>query len=192
MPISAAGLGQAVQDQWQLSLMRIDEWKNTVFSLNWFVLLALFVINLFLWFRLADKRRLAELALYTALIIIWVSALDELGEEMSLWHYTADIIPLSPPITAIDITCLPLLYMLIYQYTNRWPSFLIATAVMSVVFCFVFEPIFIRSGIYIMLAWKNWYGLPIYFLIGVATRFIMRRIMIAIYKAHGMPGQQHG
>ncbi len=188
MPISAAGLEQAAQDQWNLSLARISEWKDVLFSLNWCVLLALFLINLLLWLRLADKRRLSELALHTALIIIWVIVLDELGEEMSLWYYTVDIIPLFPPITAIDITCLPLLYMLIYQYAKRWPSFLIVTAVMSVVFCFIFEPIFVRSGIYKMLAWKSWYGLPIYFFIGVASRFIMRRIITAKYKAHGVPG----
>ncbi len=187
MPISAAGLAQAVLDQWQLTLTRIDEWKNGLFNLNWWVLLVLFLINLFLWFKLADKRRLSEMAIYTALIIIWVIVMDELGEEASLWYYTADIIPLFPPITAIDITCLPLLYMLIYQYTKRWPGFLIATAVMSVVFCFVFEPIFVWSGIYKMLAWKSWYGLPIYFFIGIASRFIMRRIMAVSKKALEAP-----
>ena len=188
MPISAAGLEQAVQDQWNLSLMRISEWKNVLFGLNWWVLLGLFLINLVLWLKLADKRRLSEMPLHTALIIIWVIVLDELGEEMTLWYYTADIIPLFPPITAIDITCLPLVYMLIYQYTKRWPSFLIATAVMSVVFCFIFEPIFIWSGIYKLLTWKSWYGLPIYFFIGVASRFIMRRVINTKYEARTKPG----
>ena len=188
MPISAEGLGQAVQDQWQLSLARIDEWKSELFSLNWWVLLALFFINLLLWLRLADKRRLGELALHTALVIIWVIVLDELGEEMSLWYYTVDIIPLFPPMTAIDIACLPLTYMLIYQYTKRWPSFLIATAAMSVVFCFVFEPIFVWGGIYKMLAWESWYGLPIYFFIGAASRFMMRRIIAVSFKAQGAQG----
>lgn len=188
MPISAAGLAQVVQDQWQLSLTRIAEWKNELFSFNWWVLLVLFLINFVLWIKLADKRRLSELALHTALIIIWVIVLDELGEEGYLWYYTADIIPLFPPITAIDITCLPLLYMLIYQYTKRWPSFLVATAVMSVIFCFVFEPIFVWSGIYKMITWKSWYGLPIYFFIGVASRFIMRCIMAVRLQAQGIPG----
>lgn len=188
MPISAAGMDSAVQQQWQLSLMRISEWKDVLFTLNWWILLALFALNLFLLLRLADKRRFSELALYTALVIIWVIVLDELGEEMSLWYYTVDIIPLFPPITAIDISCLPLLYMLIYQYTKRWSSFLIASAVMSVVFCFVFEPVFVWSGIYRMLAWKSWYGLPIYFFIGAASRFIMRRVFAISNKAQNAPG----
>jgi hypothetical protein len=34
-----------------------------------------------------------------------------------------------------------------------------------------------------MLTWKSWYGLPIYFFIGVASRFIMRRISVIMQKA---------
>ena len=184
MIISPVGFGPDVQDQWRLTMARINAWLNDqLFKLNWWILLALFLINLFLWWKLANKSRMSELALYTALIIIWVIVLDEVGEELSLWYYTADIIPLFPPMTAINISCLPLLYMLIYQYTKTWKSFLIASAVMSIVFCFVFEPIFVWSGVYKMLVWKSWYGLPIYFFIGVASRFIMRRISIIMKKA---------
>jgi len=182
--ISPAGFGPDVQDQWRLTMARINEWLNDeLFKLNWWILLALFLINLFLWWKLADKRRMSELVLYTALVILWIIVLDEVGEELSLWYYTSDIIPLFPPITAIDMSCLPLLYMLIYQYTKTWKSFLIASAVMSIVFCFVFEPIFVWSGVYKMLTWKSWYGLPIYFFIGVASRFIMRRISVIMQKA---------
>lgn len=184
MPISSAGFAPVVQDQWRLTQTRINEWlEGELFHLSWWILLGLFAVNLFLWWKLADKRRLSELLLYSALIVIWVIALDELGEEMSLWYYTTDIIPLFPPITAIDISCLPILYMMIYQHTKTWKSFLIATAVMAVVFCFVFEPIFIWSGVYKTLIWKSWYGLPIYFFIGVASRFIMQRISAIVFKA---------
>jgi hypothetical protein len=182
--ISPAGFGPDVQDQWRLTMARIGEWlSDQLFKLNWWILLALFLINLFLWWKLSDKNRISELVLYTALVIIWVLALDEIGQELSLWYYTVDIIPLFPPFTAINISCLPLLYMLIYQYAKTWKSFLIVSAVMSIVFCFVFEPIFIWSGVYKMLTWKSWYGLPIYFFIGVASRFIMRRISVIMQKA---------
>ena len=187
MIINAENFGSEVQDQWQLTMARINEWLNDeLFKLNWWILLVLFLLNLFLWWKLANKRRMSELILYTALIVIWVVVLDELGEELCLWYYTSDIIPLFPPITAIDISCLPLLYMLIYQHTNKWKSFLIESAVMSIVFCFVFEPIFVWSGVYKMLTWKSWYGLPIYFFIGVASRFIMRRISTIMQKAEVM------
>ncbi|KPU44479.1 hypothetical protein OXPF_19730 [Oxobacter pfennigii] len=184
MIISPAGFGPDVQDQWRLTIARINEWLNAqLFKLNWWILLALFLINLFLWWKLANKNRMSELVLHSALVIIWVIVLDEVGLELSLWYYTADIIPLFPPLTAINISCLPLLYMLIYQYTKTWKIFLIASAVMSIVFCFVFEPIFVCSGVYKMLIWKSWYGLPIYFFIGVASRFMMRRISIIMQKA---------
>jgi hypothetical protein len=66
--------------------------------------------------------------------------------------------------------------MLIYQHTRSWKTFLIASGMMSIVFCFVFEPIFVWSGIYKMLSWQSYYGLPLYFLIGVAARILAMRI----------------
>ncbi len=165
------GLPPGVEEQWKLSSDRLDEWlQNEVFSFKWWVLLVLFILMAVLWWKLADKTRLSELFLYTAFIVIYIIVLDELGEELSLWYYTVDLIPWFPPITAVDISCMPLVYMLIYQRFKTWKSFIIATVIMSVVFCFIFEPIFDWVGIYKMLTWKSYYGLPLYFLIAVASK----------------------
>ncbi len=171
------GLPPDVAQQWKLSSDRLDEWlRGEVFTLKWWVLLAMFLLMAVLWWKLANKKRLAELALYTAFIIIFIIVLDELGEELSLWYYTVDLIPWFPPITAVDITCMPLVYMLIYQYCKTWKSFLIATVIMSAVFCFVLEPLFVWVDVYRMLTWKSYYGLPLYVAIAVASKFAVRSI----------------
>ena len=113
------------------------------------------------------------MVLYTALIVIFIIVMDEIGEELSLWYYTIDLFPLFPPITAINITSMPLVYMLIYQHTKTWKSFLIATTIMAAVFCFIFEPIFVWGGIYKLLSWKSYYGFPLYIFIAVASKFIV-------------------
>jgi hypothetical protein len=167
----------AAQEQLQLTNTRFEEWlQGDFFTIQWWIMLALFFLTTWLWWKRVDKARLNELVFHTAIVIIFVIALDELGEEMSLWYYTTDIFPLFPPITAINVSCLPLIYMLIYQHTRSWKTFLIASGVMAVVFCFVFEPIFLWSGIYKILNWQSYYGLPIYFSIGVAARFIAMRV----------------
>lgn len=165
------GLPLDVEEQWKLTCTRFDEWlKGDVLTFIWWVMLVMFIITAVLWWKLADKTRLNELFLYTAFIIIFIIVLDELGEELTLWYYTSNVLPVFPPITAIDISCMPLLYMLIYQRFRKWKSFIIATAIMSVVFCFVFEPIFVWTGIYKMLTWKSYYGLPLYAAIAVASK----------------------
>ena len=167
-------------DQWELTNARINEWlQSEVFHFKWWALLGLFLITVFLMWKMADKTRLAELTIYSAIIVIFIIVLDELGEELTLWYYPVDIIPLFPPMTAVNVTCMPFVYMVIYQRFGTWGKFLIATMIMSIVFCFVFEPIFVWGGAYTMLKWKNYYGLPIYFAIAVAAKWLVQVIYSA-------------
>jgi hypothetical protein len=168
---------QNLKDQWDLTTTRITEWlQSELFHFKWWVLLVLFCITALLMWKKANKSRIVELTIYSAFIIIFVIVLDELGEELSLWFYTVDILPLFPPISAIDITSMPLIYMLIYQRFGTWGKFLIATLIMATIFCFVFEPIFVWGGIYTMLIWKSFYGLPIYFGIAAASKGLVNAI----------------
>ena len=168
---------QDLKYQWEMAKARINEWlQSQVFHYRWWILLALFSISAILLWKKADKSRIVELTLYTAIVVFFIIVLDELGLELTLWYYPVDIIPLFPPATAINISCLPLVYMVIYQRYGTWGKFLIVTLIMATVFCFVFEPIFVWGGIYTMLKWKSYYGLPIYFAIAVAAKGLVNVI----------------
>lgn len=172
-----------IEEQWKLTTARVDEWvQNDLLKLNWWILLALFVLTAYLWWKTVDKTRLNEMVLYTALIVLFIIVLDELGEELSLWYYTTDVIPLFPPLTAMDITSMPIVYMLVYQYFRTWKRFIIVTVAMAGVFCFVFEPIFVWSGVYKLLIWQSYYGFPIYIFIAAASKFIVQRICSVSYE----------
>jgi hypothetical protein len=167
----------AVDIQWQLTCTRFDEWiNNDLFHYRWWVLLALFILCEYLWWKTVDKSRLNEIILYAAFVTIMILALDELGTELTLWYYPINIFPLFPPIAAIDLSCLPLVYSLIYQYFRTWKSFIIASIIMSIISCFVLEPIFVWSGIYKMITWKSYYGLPIYFSIALCAKCAVVKI----------------
>lgn len=187
MNFTSTGFPPDIEDQWKLTVQRLSEWvQDELFSVSWWLLMALFLFTAYLWWKTADKKRLSETVLFTASIVIIVIVLDELGEELSLWYYTVDIIPLFPPMTAIDISCLPLAYALVYRYAKTWKSFLITSAIMSVIFCFALEPLFVWAGVYKMITWKSWYGLPLYFGIGVVSKFIVR---IAYRHSENEPGK---
>lgn len=175
MHFTTSGLAQDVIDQWNLTLARLNEWiTGDLFNRDWWILLALFLFCAYLWWKAADKARLPEFILFTAVTVIMILILDQLGEDLSLWYYTTDIFPLFPPMSSIDFSCLPLLYMLMYKYARTWKAYLITAALMSAVFCFVFEPVFIWSGVYKLLTWQSWWGLPLYFLIAVAAKALTR------------------
>ena len=171
---------QVLKLQWELTAARITEWLQLeLFGYKWWILLVLFCITAILLWKKADKSRIVALTIYTAIVVIFILVLDELGQELTLWYYPVDIIPLFPPMTAVNVTCMPFVYMFIYQRFGTWGKFLIATLIMSIVFCFVFEPIFVWGGAYTMLKWKNYYGLPIYFAIAVAAKWLVQVIYSA-------------
>ena len=175
--------------QWQLTCARVREWmQEDVFTIRWWALLALFMITVFIGWKKVDKARLKEMMLFYAIIIVFIIVLDEFGEELSLWYYTTDILPLFPPITAVNISCMPVVYLLIYQYARSWKSFLIATVVMAAIFCFVLEPVFVWAGIYRMLIWKSYYGFPLYILIAVVSKCVVTSVLSVTRKKSGAPG----
>jgi hypothetical protein len=184
MQILIANLPLDVEVQWKLTCVRFEEWLQTdVFRFKWWALLVLFLACVYLWWKIVDKAKLNEMILYTALIIIMILVLDELGEELSLWDYTTDMFPLFPPITAINISCMPSVYSVIYQYFRSWKNFIIAMLTMSAIFCFILEPIFVWTGVYQMLKWKSYYGFPIYAAIGVISKAIVSKIYSIASKA---------
>lgn len=164
--------------QWELTSARFEEWlKNDVFQFKWWLLLVVFILSITIWWKTVDKSRLNELILYAAIVSVIILVLDELGEELTLWDYPIEIVPLFPPIAAIDLASLPLVYSLIYQHFKTWKSFTIASIVMSAISCFVFEPLFVLSGIYQMITWKGYYGLPLYFAIALSAKAALARIL---------------
>lgn len=175
MHFSSSGFSPTVEDQWELTTLRVHEWvQDELFSVGWWLLLALFLLNVYLSWKIADKKRFGETALFTAVVVICIIVLDELGEELVLWYYPVDIIPLFPPASAVNVSCLPFVYGLLFRIAKPWKRFLAVLAVMSVISCFVLEPIFVWANLYRKLDWKSWYGLPIYFAIGVVSKFIVQ------------------
>jgi len=177
MLFTVSGIPADVEIQKQLTSLRIDEWlREDVFHFRWWFLLVLFIVSALVWWKMVDKTRLHEISLNAALTIIMTLALDEFGEELSLWDYPTDIIPIFPPLTAINLASLPIIYSLIYQYFGTWKSFLWATIVMAAVFSFIFEPILAWGGFYQLLKWKYYYGFPIYTALAIFIRLVVIKI----------------
>ncbi|WP_073076263.1 CBO0543 family protein [Sporobacter termitidis] len=178
--------------QFQLTNVRFDEWiSDGFFHIRWVAMVSLFAFSAWLWWKMVNKERLAEVALNAAVTAVMILILDELGEEMTLWDYPIDVIPLFPPISAINLASLPFLYSLIYQFFGKWKSFLIAQAVMALFSCFVFEPLFVWLRMYQMLSWKSWYGLPLYFAIGIIAKAVLSAVKRRARKVPAAPFHEY-
>jgi len=158
----------------KLARMDLQYWlHHDLFTWQWWLLLALLVLPWLLWWKLIDKRELRYLLMYGLIIMIFVFLLDELGSSLTLWSYPYMLYRLIPTMHPIDITVLPVLYMLVLYYFRRWSTFLPATVVMSAAFSFAAEPLFVLMDIYRLEEWRHVYSLPIYAAIAVVARAIL-------------------
>lgn len=158
--------------QKQLTSVRVDEWlREDALQLRWWLLLALLIIYSFVWWKAVDKARIHEILLYAALTTAAVMGIVEYGEELSLWEYTTDLLPVFPALTAIDLISLPFMFSLIYQRFRTWKSFILASIIAMAVFCFILEPLYALAGFYRLIKWKYYYSYPIFFSIMLFIRF---------------------
>jgi len=177
MLFTVSGIPADVEIQSQLTSIRIDEWlQEDVFHFRWWFLLVLFIVSVFIWWKVVDKKRLHEISLYAVLTTIIILGIDEYGEELTLWDYRTDMLPLFLPLTAIHLAGLPIIYSLIYQYFGTWKSYLWASIIMAAVFSFIFEPILAWGGFYQLLKWKYYYDFPIYTAIAICIRLVIIKI----------------
>ncbi len=163
--------------QKHLTSIHIEEWlREDVLHFKWWLLLGLILAALLVWWNMLDKSRLHETLLYAALTTIVSLGICEYGEELTLWDYPADIIPIFSPLTSINLIGLSLLYSLVYQYFNTWKSFIVASVIVTSVSCFIIEPLLVWGGLYQLLKWKHYYSLPVYFAASLCIRAITSKI----------------
>jgi len=166
-----------VNVQKQLTDMHIKEWlRDDVFHVRWWVLIALIVILLIVWWIMLDKSRMLEICLFATLSAIIIMGVNEYGEELTLWDYQTDIIPIFPPLSSINLIALPLIFSQVYQHFNQRKSFIWATIITSAAICLIFEPILSWGGFYHLLHWKYYFSFPIYVVMAISVRAIVFKI----------------
>jgi len=165
------------------SKLRLEAWLvDTLWTWQWWLLIALFVLPWIVWWHLVDRKRLTEICLFGMFVLATASWMDELGTELMLWYYPYKIIPYYPQLVPINYTVLPITFMLIYQYTSTWYSYVMTMTVMAAVFSWVAEPALKFMGIYTLITWRYSYSFPLYLIIAVSHRWLLEKILATAKK----------
>lgn len=169
--------------QKELTDMHIKEWlRDDVWHFRWWLLIALIIMLFIVWWIMLDKARMREICLFVVLSTIVFMAINEYGEELTLWDYPTDVIPIFPPLSSINLIGLPLIYSQVYQHYNQRKSFIWATIIISAVICFIAEPILSWGGLYHLIHWKYYFSFPIYVVISISVRAIAIKINVTTGK----------
>lgn len=152
-------------------------WKQELFSPKWWALLGIVIISYVVWWRVADKSRLAHLLLFGSFVTIMRIIFDDLVVGMGLYSYKVRLVPLVHALIVNDLTTVALFYMIVYQFASTWKSFIIWSAVWSGLWAFVIKPLFTTFGILILYDWNYFYTFIALFLIGVLSRFSLLLVL---------------
>jgi hypothetical protein len=159
------------------SKLRKEVWLVDIFGTwQWWLLMAILILPWVLWWKLVDRKRFTEICLFGMFVLATASWMDELGTDLLLWYYPYKIIPWYPQLVPTNYTVLPITYMLIYQYTPKWSSYVIAMSVMAALYSWGAEPALEFMGIYRLVDWKFSYSFPLYLLIAVSHRWLLEQI----------------
>ena len=142
----------------------ILRWRQEeLFTWQWWLLAALTVIPLILWWLALDKKRAYEIALYGCLIDLMALILDNFGTNLLWWGYPIKLLPVLPPLVTADSVLVPIFLMMVYQYFSAtWKSHWIANLAAAACLAFIAEPVFIWIGYYRLSGWNLVYSFLFY------------------------------
>lgn len=152
---------------WKYSFQR---WSTKeLFSFAWLFNIAVIIILYVIWVKVVDKRRLKDLLLFGSLIAVCAGFIDMAGITIGLWEYKVRLLPVSTSLFPFDYTAIPILYMLVFQYTISWRNYLIGSLLASAFFSFVISPIYVLIGI---KQYHNFNYLYMFILVFVITTIV--------------------
>ena len=160
---------------WNLSY---SQWRTqTLFSIQWWSLLALIAISYAIWWVLVDKRRLSQILLFGAFIAIQRMVMDIFGTNAALWSYDIRLTPFYPSPFLHDFTVTPLALMVVYQYCHSWKKFLVWTGVATGIISFVFFPILTTLGFMKLYNWNYFYSFVMIIGLAAFSRWVLLGVL---------------
>lgn len=171
---------QITKDLWKVLLA---DWKSDVVTLKYWGVVTFIVIAYAIWYRLTDKRRLADLLLFGSLLAVMRMIIDEYAVTAGLWYYRVRILPLPPSIFLYNLTITPLTVMLAQQYSSNWKQFFMWSAVACAFIYFGILPIFVKINLVVFMHWNYFYGFTVMYIATILSRAAFHLIIQVQAKA---------
>jgi len=91
-----------VQIQSVFTEMRMQQWlQDSLFTWQWWLLVALFITPWILWWFVVDKKRFSAIVLLGTFVLATSSWMDDLGTDLILWYYPYKLLPVYPQLVPI-------------------------------------------------------------------------------------------
>ncbi|RXI97774.1 hypothetical protein DS745_15515 [Anaerobacillus alkaliphilus] len=127
----------------QLSNLHLDYWQQYANIDTWGfkTVLLMFIAPLVLLYFTIDRKNILLIGFYGLNIHVWFSYINITGVRWGFFSYPFELIPFIPGNLALDAALIPVLFMLVYQWTIKHrKNFYLYSLALSAVLSFVFKP----------------------------------------------------
>ncbi|MDC3415837.1 CBO0543 family protein [Aquibacillus salsiterrae] len=151
--------------------------SEVVYSYQWWLIITLLIVPWILWFILTDRSRKKKQLIVGLIVMIVSYLMDQIGSAMLLWHYPYTLTPLERSVfDPVDLSVLPVSYMLIYQYFTKISSYLTVAVLFSFCAAFIGGNLAEAIHVYDIINWQHIFSVPIYFSMFVLLRLIVKKL----------------
>lgn len=152
----------------------INSWiiQSSIADLRWWLLFVSIFFPWVIWWKAVDRSRLFEIlsfGLFWAGMATW---LDLLGTTYNMWSYPFKLNDHITTLLPADVSVIPVMYMLLYQYASIWRSYVIGSVLNAVILSFIFEPLFMLLNMFELQTWSHTKSFISFFLLALLTRTI--------------------
>jgi len=146
---------------------------NDIADPRWWLLLISIFWPWIVWWKLVAKKRIFEILAYGLLWAAMATWLDLLGTSNGMWEYPFKLYYKVSCLLPADVSVIPVLYMLLYQYGERWRTFLLGSVIVSTLLSFIFEPIFLKMNMLNLITWSHIKSWVSFIFLALVTRLII-------------------
>lgn len=168
--------------QEELLSLRISDWNDKVFSWQWAFLALMLILPWIIWWKIVDRRRIAEIFSLGLLVSLISSLLNGNGLNLLLWSYPYKLLPFSPRAYSFSLSVIPVTFMLLYQYLPKLRSFVVGTALIAGTTAFIVQPLLSLAGIYKLMKWNYFYSFLVLLSMGIGSWFVHHLILYRSFK----------
>lgn len=132
--------------------------SKELFSFGWFLEIIVLVIVYVIWLYLLDKSNVRNLLLLGSLASVGFIIADlVLFNSLGLVEFKISVVPMMSHLFIVTVTIVPILFMLVQQYTSSWKGYLLWSSIGAAVLAFGLMPIYTLVGIVELHNWNYFY-----------------------------------
>jgi hypothetical protein len=151
-------------------------YQHNFLTLQWWILVIVSIFPAIIWWKLVNKKTVTEIIAFGLFYGVAAIIIDSIGSNMLLWTYPYKLTPyLYPQLYPYDVGALIVPFMLVYQkWSQNFKMYCLITGLLSAFLAFVAESLFEWLNIYKEIIWKHIYSFPIYWILGLICRQIIK------------------